>query len=159
MRFECMAIGALGAYMYFYKKTPWLKAIYHPCTQLAAWIIFIYLVGKQIPVNAYTSIGISACFIVLILNIATNVRSLIKLNFPFTERLGQISYGLYLFHFPIIFLCIKLIPRNDFSNGTIYAALIFAAVLGMTWLVSELSYRWFEKPFLNLKSRFSAEQR
>jgi peptidoglycan/LPS O-acetylase OafA/YrhL len=158
MRFECMAVGALGAYCYYHRLF-WLKIIYRPWVQLMAWMIFIFLLGRWIPVNAYTSMGISMCFIVIILNTATNARSLLKLNFPITERLGQISYGLYLYHFPVIFLCIKLMPRSIFPSGTLYSVLIFATILGMTWLVSELSYRWFEQPFLAFKSKFSAERR
>ncbi len=158
LRFECMAVGALGAYCYK-NKLLWLKFIYHSYVQLFSLIVIICLAIKPISVNAYTTTGISICFIILILNIATNSYSLIKLDYPLTERLGQISYGLYLYHFPILYLCVRFAPYFFLSDkNSFYPIIISSAILGLTWLISELSYRWFEVPFLNLKGKFTTIQ-
>jgi peptidoglycan/LPS O-acetylase OafA/YrhL len=75
--------------------------------------------------------------------------------------LGRISYGLYVFHELVYFLVFKAGRRwlTHFSNvlhlpnwrngiGTVFA-------LGLTILVAHLSYRFYERPFLSLKKRFT----
>lgn len=60
---------------------------------------------------------------------------------PFTYS-GRISYGLYVFHIPAI----ALLGRH-FSSGLLNAG----AALTMTYLLAALSYKFFEKPFLEFK--------
>jgi len=153
-RFECMAIGALGAYVYFVSPSL-LRFVYHKITQILTLCVFIFMAGREIPVNAYYTTGISIVFIVLILNTATNPSTLFKIHHPFTERLGQISYGLYLYHFPILYLFLKFTPQIVFKGVSLYPTLIFLGALVSTWLIADLSYKWFESPFLKLKERFA----
>jgi len=154
-RFECMAIGALGAYFY-YKKLPWLKWSYHWGAQLLTLGTCVYMAGRVMPVNTYATTAISVTFLILILNVATNPHSLIKFNHPLLERLGQVSYGLYLYHFLILYVIISLLPRSMFLNETSFLSAVFLGTIGCTWLVAEASYRWFEKPILELKERYAA---
>lgn len=74
-----------------------------------------------------------------------------------TIYLGKISYGLYVFHlcciFTVRFILLKLYP------GSIHRAWLMLAVIGLGFgtdvLISALSYRFFERPFLRLKERFT----
>jgi peptidoglycan/LPS O-acetylase OafA/YrhL len=154
--FECMAIGALGAYIY-HEAFSCLKWIYHQAFQTLLFGIFLYITVISMENNAYTATGKSIVFILLILNIGTNPVSLIRLKNSILERLGQISYGLYLYHFPILFLIIKIFGHfASFDKMNLYPTAIFISTIGCTWLVAEISYRWFEKPILDLKKQFSA---
>jgi len=56
--------------------------------------------------------------------------------------LGSISYGIYLFHYPVLMTVLRLYP------GTGHGARIaeFAAVLLITLVISAISFRWFERP-------------
>jgi peptidoglycan/LPS O-acetylase OafA/YrhL len=66
-------------------------------------------------------------------------------------QLGKISYGLYAFHFTGLFIVLSLFhPARGFN-------LLFGKLLGlvMTIVLASVSYRWFESPFLRLKSRFA----
>ncbi len=69
------------------------------------------------------------------------------LEHPLLTRTGVISYGLYVFHFPIQGATAVAIP---------YLALPMKLVLDLllSVLASELSFRLLEQPFLSLKSRF-----
>ena len=155
LRFECMAIGALGAYLYC-QGSSWLKWAYHPVTQLLTLCVFIYMAGRVMHLNTYVSSGIAVAFIVLILNVATNPRPPVRLNHPILEHLGKISYGLYLYHFPILYIFLTITPHVVLFDGIpLHPTGVFIGTLGCTWLVSELSYRWFEKPFLDWKERFA----
>jgi peptidoglycan/LPS O-acetylase OafA/YrhL len=64
--------------------------------------------------------------------------------------LGDLSYGIYLYHFPLLWLIRShLMGRVRYS---VYIALDLAVPL----VVAYLSFRLLERPFLRLKSRFSA---
>lgn len=60
--------------------------------------------------------------------------------------LGKISYGLYVFHLPI------LIAVRHIHFLILPAKLVVA--LALTIVVASLSYKWYESPFLRLKERY-----
>lgn len=154
LRFECMAIGALGAYLYA-KKTDYLKWVYHPCVQILTLIAFVYLNIFNVPVTTYNIIWASLVYIVLIMNVATNQCSLLKLNFHPFEKLGEISYGLYLYHFPVLYLI--YFATHHIGLERIWASPFWLLIITVisTWVSAVLSYRWFETSFLNLKKNFT----
>jgi len=61
--------------------------------------------------------------------------------------LGTISYGLYLWHFPIYAAFNHYLPGRSFFQ-------LGAWKVGVSILVAAISYQWFERRFLELKSRF-----
>lgn len=68
--------------------------------------------------------------------------------------LGQISYGLYVFHDFIgqwVTAVAKHWPRTDLK-GSAYSGIL---ELGLTITVATLSYRFLETPFLRLKERYT----
>lgn len=71
---------------------------------------------------------------------------------------GYISYGLYLIHWPVFVLADRFIqavaPELDPRHGT-YAAIAFRVLFagGAAVLIAYLSRRYYEDPFLRLKSR------
>ncbi|MEO5886733.1 MAG: acyltransferase [Anaerolineales bacterium] len=68
--------------------------------------------------------------------------------------LGKISYGLYVYHFPIIWFSIRV---RDFGVVDPFAKPIIALISFIaTLLVASISYQYLEKPLLNLKDRFFA---
>ncbi len=64
--------------------------------------------------------------------------------------LGKISYGLYMYHSPLIFLLDLQFP--EFSAA--HSVLRLLLVLMLTVVTAALSYELFEKQILRLKSRF-----
>ena len=73
---------------------------------------------------------------------------------PLVVRLGLVSYGLYLLHMFVDHGARKITEPLGDPMG-----LRFVIVLLAGWLVAELSYRFFERPFLKLKKRFSTVAR
>jgi peptidoglycan/LPS O-acetylase OafA/YrhL len=67
--------------------------------------------------------------------------------------LGKISYGFSIFHFPVLWIAYTITgsPRGTFSpfNLTVTIGAFIA-----TWIVSDLSFRFVESPFLRMKKRF-----
>jgi peptidoglycan/LPS O-acetylase OafA/YrhL len=68
--------------------------------------------------------------------------------------LGKISYGLYIYHFPIIWL-VSQIPDFGVSEKFIPPLIFILSFIG-TVVVASLSYFVLEKPFLKLKERFAS---
>lgn len=65
--------------------------------------------------------------------------------------LGQISYGLYVFHSMILTVARHLIAPQHFAGAAMFAAVSLAATIA----VAAASYRFYETPFLRLKSRLA----
>ena len=64
--------------------------------------------------------------------------------------IGRISYGLYLWHFPIVYGCGALAV-----DGTPPDLPRAALAIGLTFLVAVALFRWVERPMLQLKRRFT----
>jgi len=71
--------------------------------------------------------------------------------------LGQISYGLYVWHFLALLLMLKVLTRAIPFAGDWIGSSIFEAVcaLGLTIAISIASYHFLETPFLKLKAHFA----
>jgi len=68
--------------------------------------------------------------------------------------LGKISYGLYIYHFPIIWFVTRI---RDFGLSETQAKpLVFIIAFIATLAAASISYHFLERPLLNLKDRFFA---
>lgn len=76
------------------------------------------------------------------------------LDLPWLRYIGRISYGMYVYHFPVLWLVQRF--SEDRTQAGLPYWLYFSAALGITILVSTLSYYLLERPILNLKDRFFA---
>jgi peptidoglycan/LPS O-acetylase OafA/YrhL len=94
----------------------------------------------------------------LILNIATNPRTLVSLENRGFAYLGKLSYGLYVYHLFAVVLALKLLPEliplHDLPTWVAYP-ITLGTILVLTTAISHLSYRYFESYFLRKKVRFS----
>ena len=74
---------------------------------------------------------------------------------PGFTYLGKISYGLYCYHEAGIIFSAKLLRSVQFIQTPFaYLVIMPAVALALTIVIAAVSYRFFEKPFLNLKKRF-----
>src|SRR5690606_39035914 len=67
------------------------------------------------------------------------------------ERVGVVSYGIYLFHLYAITGADAILARVPVEIPGARLALGFA----LSWVIAELSFRYFEAPFLRAKERFA----
>jgi peptidoglycan/LPS O-acetylase OafA/YrhL len=79
------------------------------------------------------------------------------LKFPPLVFLGRISYGAYLSHLPLLGVYFYYLrPINAFSlRGFVIFVIWFANVILVSWL----SFRFIELPFLRIKNRLGGRQR
>ena len=94
----------------------------------------------------------AAAWVILVLWNRTNLRLSSFLENGLLRYLGRISYGLYLWHYPVI-----LLLRNShvFERG--WQITIVSAIL--TVLLSALSFHGLERPILNWAHRRHAQPR
>lgn len=71
--------------------------------------------------------------------------------------LGQISYGLYMFHVialnAVVFLFLKL-QKQVVINDLVVIILIYILTFAFTIIMAHVSYKYFETYFLKLKNKF-----
>jgi peptidoglycan/LPS O-acetylase OafA/YrhL len=61
---------------------------------------------------------------------------------------GRLSYGLYIWHVPVIWTMARHRILTSHSTG-----LVLLTSFGITFLIASLSHRWIEQPCLRLKDR------
>jgi peptidoglycan/LPS O-acetylase OafA/YrhL len=156
-KFECMAIGGLGAYYLHKENERVLKWIYRPLT-LNASIILIPILMYVTPDKIQDGVHLifSVIFLVIIINVAGNKKIKLDLNNGVLSYLGKISYGIYMYHFMIIPIVLYFLGMcyDNFSE-LLWNILLYSFSIGLTILVSGVSYRYFESKFIKLKARYS----
>lgn len=160
-RFSCMMIGGLAAVTLRSGGPAALRIAYHPCTQVcaAACVVGLLVPGVSFPYRSliqHEVISLGAAL--LILNIATNPRSLLQLRGFAFDWFGKVSYGLYVYHAIVAALVLRLaLPLYAPAGLGYFAWCIFVilATLALTAGVSWLSYVAIERPFLRQKERFA----
>ena len=73
---------------------------------------------------------------------------------PYFERAGKLTYGFYLFHSLLIYYICSTFESLNWNEHAGYFILYFFLLLFSNSLLSIISYRYFEKPLLNLKRYF-----
>jgi len=160
-RFSSMIVGGIGAYLLFYQNAV-IKLLYHRLMQVGLMVLFVCMGLDWINYYSMTWMQdelISLVVCGLILNIATNPRTLISLDNSLFAYLGKLSYGLYVYHLFAVVLVLKGLPAIvDLQTlpSWIGYPLTLGVILVLTTGFSHLSYRYVESYFLRKKVRYSA---
>ena len=72
------------------------------------------------------------------------------LNHRWATHVGRVSYGMYLFHYPIATLLMVPLPSLTYLQKVGFAGVVFV----VTFIFADLSFRYFESRVLSLKSRY-----
>jgi peptidoglycan/LPS O-acetylase OafA/YrhL len=156
---DLFAIGAIPAYLLVAKPDQLDAAVAHVPRSLK-WLGVAVVVGAvsvaphlRGPVHEIVGPTIMGLMFGVLLSMFLSVRS----DFGIADtnvfsRLGKYTYGLYLYHVIIINLLIVLFGRAGRSVERFPDALLLVVfALGVSIVVSAISYRYFERPFLALK--------
>ena len=156
-RFHCMLIGAVGAILYFRKNSFFISLATNYFTQIFSWIVIIIIALNRFHIASVIDSEI-ICFISLFMIIAqiTKKNRLINLENKIADSIGKISYGIYIIHPLVIFYFSKFLFFRDDSVMNYFIA--YSCIAATTILLAYLSYEFFEKKFLKLKSNYSIIQ-
>lgn len=157
-----MAIGGLLATWVFEKSS--IKII----EELKKWqivliyiggILFLFVAHKILP-GRFIALErlISGIFFAFVLvEQLKSKHSFFKADrIPYFERAGKLTYGFYLFHSLLIYYLCKTFESFNWSQQIGGFICYFIILVFSNSLLSVLSYRYFEKPILNLKRYFRA---
>jgi peptidoglycan/LPS O-acetylase OafA/YrhL len=158
-KLECLALGGLGAYVLFNNKEKILRIVYRPISQITSVVILpilIYFTPTAFEDILHLLFSIS--FLVIILNVASNEKSILKFENRIFQYLGRISYGFYMFHVMCIVFTIHFLDKyigldNDISKPQ--HILLYGISFLLTVALSSLSYHIFEKAFIRLKDKYA----
>lgn len=150
---EQMAIGAIGAYFLYQRERGILNFINIKIVQvlMLLGLFCIFTFDTKYWLFSYLE---GVLFTMLIINLVTNQSMFFNFENKILSYLGNLSYGIYMYHTLVIALLIyalEVLQINDtFSiNLTLYT---LAPIL--TILVAWGSYESFEKYFLQIKTQF-----
>lgn len=157
-RFDCMMLGAIGAILYF-TGSKWFGRL--TGNRPLGLICLALLVASQLwadvvpaPIRPQVIALLSLACIMSQLH-----RPLINLENRVCDFVGKISYGIYVIHPLLIFLLSGLYRNIGLQlPAGLDIAVIYLLVTALTISIAWLSYRYFESPFLRLKSRFAIVQ-
>ncbi|MCX6297049.1 MAG: acyltransferase [Bacteroidetes bacterium] len=159
-----LAIGGLAAYLSlnssvfinYFKNTSVRKRI----VIYISGILYVLLSGYFFNVIVSTLIdrlvtSIFVAWIIMDQNFCNSER--LKLSqFKWISKWGIYTYGMYLLHQIALLLVLNTYQYLDIEAVSFWQKLLKAAiVLFLTFLMSYISYNWFEKYFLNLKKHFA----
>lgn len=152
-RFECMAIGAIGAYLVFFhrEKIPGWIFSFPVRASVLITILTLFYYGVTIPGIQNIMYSTLFCYMILYVSLFNGIKIL-----SFLTYFGKISYGIYMYH-PIIIIGVTVFLKNHltvFENNFTLNILLYSLGITLTILVSSLSYHFYELPFLKLKKRF-----
>jgi len=153
-RVDCMAIGALAAWIYLYKRHL-AEHLFSAPIQFVAYSLAIRHIRHTVSYGVFTDLVYSSVFAVIILNIAMNKNTFVRLENRFFRFMGEISYGFYVFQWLVNVICIKILIRSGgIEDPFLRDVTLLASTFSMTTALATLSYHYWEKRFLILKNRY-----
>jgi peptidoglycan/LPS O-acetylase OafA/YrhL len=155
-RADALLIGCLAGLLVSWRLLPHHKmfGVFAKFLAAVGAIYFGYRVGTQFwndvrlyLYGGYTLVALSVAPLLIVLVAWPPRWVLLILKFTPLVWIGRISYGLYLWHWPLRqFVYQKTSPPGSATQ--------LATVLVLSLLLATLSYHVVEKPFLRLKKRF-----
>ena len=99
----------------------------------------------------------SVLFLIIIVNVSCNPNCILKLENKVFVVLGNISYGIYMYHMIVIAFVIGTLKMINFTvdNSFTSQILVYSSTILGTILVAWLSYTYLESFFLKLKRKFT----
>lgn len=155
-----LAVGGLFGYLMFYKKR-WISELTQILNKIFP-ILLLALIGLM-----YLSTKVEYYMLVLLVFLISVVMGLLITQqcadekyqvrrIPFLEKVGKYTYGLYLYHvicnFVVNTILLQIVKFDETITLVIFVRPILS--LALSGIISYLSYNYFEKKFLALKSKF-----
>ena len=155
-----LAIGGLLAYFCFHKgiqdkfsNMPGIANVFIYSIGIGAVIGARFIFPGGLIVVEKAILGLFFAYVIF--DQAFGKNSLFKVDtIPGLFKLGEISYGFYMYHCIILYYVLFVFGKLGWT-AHLYNFIIYLILsLALTIVVSSLSYRFIEKPILNLKKRF-----
>lgn len=158
LQYDAMIIGSLFAALHFYHKEK-LTFLYKKSFQFLVIIITSLLVLLVGDLGVFSNLIFGTLYAVIILNVATNENTVLRLKHPVLEFLGQVSFGMYMYHSIFIAFSMAFLAKFGSSLSLLsYNLVLYAMSFILTIGVSIGSYYFFERKILKYKVAFMVVQ-
>jgi peptidoglycan/LPS O-acetylase OafA/YrhL len=164
LQFHYMGAGAGCAWL-LYKRRDWLLSLPVFRIRLAQWGCllvlgsFFFMYNRTVWGECIVPLPLAGLFGWLILNISSNPKRIFSLDNKPLNYLGQISYGIYMYHMPVVYAVAFCFQRAGWTGHPwVYFPTYFAAVFALAILVASISYYGLEKPLLRYSKRFQSSK-
>lgn len=156
-RMDHLAIGGIGAYLLVFHRSKLESIAFHPIVERLNIVLLVYLFLNNTRFLTFQSSIAAISVTIFLLNIASNPSSTISLENKVFSYLGRISYGIYMYHTLVICMATLLVKStlNLNEQYLVSIASIYLLSIAGSITLAALSYRFFEKPFLKQKAKFS----
>lgn len=154
LHLDGLMVGALLAWVSMTPAWPrvseWLRRAALPALALLVLGVLVGVVPMPLIAAAF-----GAVLVTTVTGPTTAWRVLCRASW--LRRFGTYSYCIYLVHYPLMMVLERVVPRlgvpHPFGSTLLYGAVYGALLLGISTGVAALSWRYFERPLLALKSR------
>ncbi len=167
-KFHQMAIGAMFSLLFFHKKDELKNWVIFKSTLIQCFLFGLIVIVICINTSRLWFIGVifggvlgqvivAMLFGYLLIILSIFDKTYINMENRITKHLGQISYGIYMYHmFVLYILTFSLLKIKPLIADNVYYFYIAYAAAGMfgTYIISVISFKYFERSFLNLKKHF-----
>jgi len=161
-QFESMALGGIGAYLVYHHGAKIANSVlYSFPLQIVFYgllVTFIFF-GTNIHVSAWrwvfntpiiSSIVTNGLFLYLILGVSIAEKNLFRLEVKWLNYLGEISYGIYMFHLLILSQIIELLKgfvagKGVFLETLFYYGISIPVIIGVCILSKKTLEAYFER--------------
>jgi peptidoglycan/LPS O-acetylase OafA/YrhL len=152
---DCMAVGGIFSLICNYNWPAFIylkQLLFRKSVQYLVFIPTVLLLVRGLYFHFLNYEVYSILFGIIICNLSLNPDRIIDFErFKFLSYLGKISYGLYMYHTILIVFVINMLIRFNYMKSWLLYSISFAATI----MVAAISYRFFEKPFITKKIKFS----
>jgi peptidoglycan/LPS O-acetylase OafA/YrhL len=153
-RFDCMLVGCIGAILFFQRQKYYLRFSCNVFTQLVCWLIIVFVVLNNRFALIVDHQIISVVTVFIIASQIEKKNRIINLENNYFDFLGKISYGIYVIHPLSIFYLEKIANKYNLNEYFNYFTIYFL-IIGITVFTAFISYEFFEKRFLMLKTKYT----
>jgi peptidoglycan/LPS O-acetylase OafA/YrhL len=161
LRFDAMAFGGLAAYALYQNRVhgrfrSLIAAMVHPISLGVAILIVALFWSHTIGFKYFDESICAMCYTILVLHLVAAPKPLLPMENRLMYFLGRISYGIYVYHFFILFVVLGAWRTwGPASPGSLTVSLALLAIAyGLTVLIAYVSFTYFEQWFLRRKTRY-----
>ncbi|HMG81990.1 MAG TPA: acyltransferase [Ferruginibacter sp.] len=164
--FEAMAIGGLGAWLVFNRQNPLSDLfVYKKPMQVIVYLsLAVYLIFNN---NIHNTIWnlvfdtpivsrllVDMLFLYLIIGVSLIDTTIVTFQSKFLSYLGEISYGIYMYHMLVLFAIIQFLKKDlAVLNPAVSIALFYIIITVGVIAIAAISKVVFENYFLRLGAK------
>jgi len=154
MGFHHILLGCIGAIIHKKYSKLIIKCFCNKTIQFISWVLLLILFISNYPFSFKPEFVGLITLIIIYGQIHVKNR-LINLENVYLYKIGLISFGIYVYH-PLIISLIKAIMSNldTLLTPLLYSITFYSLTLVLTFIVSYLSYTYYETFFLKLKQKY-----